>query len=73
MFKNLPSNAGNACLIPCQRTKIPHAARLLNLHTTIREACPSLQRPSATEEKKKSMLKQDNVVILSPPKEHGTI
>ena len=34
VVKNLPSNAGKMGLIPCQGTKIPHAAGQLYLHAT---------------------------------------
>ena len=37
VVKNLPCDAGNASLIPGQRTKIPHAERQLSLHATTTE------------------------------------
>ena len=37
MVKNLPSNAGDAGLIPGQETKIPHAMGQLSLHTATTE------------------------------------
>ena len=53
VVKNLPYNAGDVGLIPCQGTKLPHATGQLSLHATTTElahlnrepACHKLQSP----------------------------
>ena len=53
VVKNLPFNAGYVGLIPCWRTKIPHATGQLSQHTATKES-PHATKKSQHSQKKKN-------------------
>ena len=53
MVRNLPSNAGDAGVIPGQRTKNPRAAGQLILTLQLEKACVLQHRPREAKRKRK--------------------
>ena len=51
VVKNLPSNAGNAGLIPGRGTKIPHAAGQISPHATKKRSQELQLRPEEAKNK----------------------
>ena len=47
VVKNLPSNAGDAGLIPVWGTRIPHAVGQLSLHAATKIPCAATKIPRA--------------------------
>ena len=66
VVRNLPSNAGDAGVIPGRRTKNPRAAGQLILTLQLEKACVLQQRPSTAKRKRKFGNAESSALGWSP-------
>ena len=66
VVKNLPSNAGNVCLIPGWGIKMPHAAGQLSPHTATTEPARSGAHVPQLERSPRSATKRSRAATKDP-------